>query len=101
VMLLNALVFMPTIALNHTVSYIVLAKKGYDVVRVFPPIRVWGTIGFIVAVWVVDLCGWALAPTQFILSSVASVVMGLYSFTMPACLPPKAAKTASWMSTFG
>src|SRR4030095_2663471 len=101
VMLLNALVFMPTIALNNTVSYIVLGNKGYDVVRVFPPIRVWGTIGFIAAVWTVDLCGWALTPTQFILSSVASVAMGLYCFTMPACLPTKAAKTGSWMSTFG
>jgi len=101
VMLLNALVFMPTIALNNTVSYIVLGKQGYDVVRVFPPIRVWGTVGFIAAVWVVDLCGWALTPTQFILSSASSVIMGLYCFTMPACPPAKTAKTKSWLSTFG
>jgi NHS family xanthosine MFS transporter len=101
VMLLNALVFMPTIALNNTVSYIVLSKKGYDVVKVFPPIRVWGTIGFIAAVWTVDLCGWALTSTQFILSSVASVCMGIYSFTMPACPPSKTAKSTSWLSTFG
>ena len=101
VMLFNALVFMPTIALNNTVSYIVLGRKGFDVVKVFPPIRVWGTVGFIVAVWVVDLCGWALTPTQFILSSVASVCMGLYCFTMPACPPLKTAKSTSWVSTFG
>ena len=101
VMLLNAFVFMPTIALNNTVSYIVLSKKGFDVVKVFPPIRVWGTIGFIAAVWIVDLFGWALTPTQFILSSVASVFMGIYSFTMPACPPSKTARSKSWMSTFG
>jgi NHS family xanthosine MFS transporter len=101
VMLLNALVFMPTIALNNTVSYIVLAGRGFDVVKVFPPIRVWGTIGFIFAVWVVDLCGWALSPTQFILSSVAAVCMGIYSFTMPACPPLKTAKGTSWVSSFG
>ena len=101
VMLLNALVFMPTIALNNTVSYIVLGKKGFDVVKAFPPIRVWGTIGFIAAVWTVDLFGWALTSTQFILSSIASVGMGLYSFTMPACPPLKTAKSKSWLSTFG
>ena len=101
VMLLNALVFMPTIALNNTVSYIVLGKKGFDVVKVFPPIRVWGTIGFIVAVWVVDLFGWALTSSQFVLSAFASVCMGLYSFTMPPCPPSRTAKSKSWMSTFG
>ena len=101
VMLLNALVFMPTIALNNTVSYIVLGRKGFDVEKVFPPIRVWGTVGFIVAVWVVDLCGWALTHTQFILSSVASVCMGIYSFTMPRCAPSKTGKNTSWISTFG
>jgi NHS family xanthosine MFS transporter len=100
VMLLNALVFMPTIALNNTVSYIALQKKGYDVIKVFPPIRVWGTVGFIVAVWVVDLCGWALTANQFLLSSAASVCMGLYSFTMPAC-PPSKTKSTSWASAMG
>src|SRR5262249_7609489 len=76
-------------------------RNGYDIVKVFPPIRVWGTIGFIVAVWVVDLCGWALTPTQFILSAVASLVMSVYCFTMPACKPAKTAKSASWVSSFG
>ncbi|MDF3078628.1 MAG: transporter [Sphingobacteriaceae bacterium] len=101
VMLINALFFMPTIALNNTVSYIALEKNGYDVVKVFPPIRVWGTVGFIVAVWVVDLAGWAFSPMQFILSAVASVAMGLYSFSMPACIPAKSEKQKSWASTFG
>lgn len=101
VMLFNAMVFMPTIALNNTVSYIILEKNDYNIVKVFPPIRVWGTVGFIVAVWVVDLCGWALAPTQFILSAVASLFMSGYCFTMPACKPAKTAKSSSWVSSFG
>lgn len=100
VMLINALFFMPTIALNNTVSYIVLQKKGYDVVKDFPPIRVWGTVGFIVAVWVVDLCGWALTSGQFVLSAIASLCMGIYSFTMPTCVPSKNRST-SWVSNFG
>ncbi|MEO6219948.1 MAG: MFS transporter, partial [Ginsengibacter sp.] len=69
VMLFNAMFFMPTIALNNTVSYITLENKGFDIVKVFPPIRVWGTVGFIVAVWVVDLFGWTLSPNQFIVSA--------------------------------
>ena len=47
VMLLNSMFYMPTIALNNTVSYIIL-KNGFDIVKDFPPIRVWGTVGFIV-----------------------------------------------------
>src|SRR5258705_6284982 len=49
IFLLNAMVYMPTIALANTVSYITLEKKGFDIVKTFPPIRVWGTIGFICA----------------------------------------------------
>jgi NHS family xanthosine MFS transporter len=101
VMLLNALFFMPTIALNNTVSYIVLEQSGFDIVKTFPPIRVWGTVGFIVAVWVVDIFGWTLSPMQFVVSGAASICMALYSFTMPACKPAKTAKSASWVSSFG
>lgn len=49
VMLLNSMLFVPTIALNNTVSYIVLQERKYDIVKDFPPVRVWGTIGFIAA----------------------------------------------------
>ncbi len=101
VMLFNAMFFMPTIALNNTVSYITLEKKGFDIVKVFPPIRVWGTIGFRVAVWVVDLFNWTLTPNQFIVSAVAAVFLAFYSFTMPACEPAKTSKSVSWISSFG
>jgi NHS family xanthosine MFS transporter len=49
IMLLNAMVYMPTIALNNAISYKVLEQRGLDVIQKFPPIRVWGTTGFIVA----------------------------------------------------
>ncbi len=101
VMLLNAMFFMPTIALNNTVSYITLEKKGFDIVKVFPPIRVWGTVGFIVAVWIVDLFNWTLTPNQFIVSTVAALFLSVYSFTMPACQPSKISKAVSWISSFG
>ncbi len=101
VMLFNAMFFMPTIALNNTVSYINLEKRGFDIVKVFPPIRVWGTVGFIVAVWVVDLFNWTLTPNQFIVSAASAVCLAVYSFTMPACKPAKTSKGASWVSSFG
>ncbi len=101
VMFFNSLVFMPTIALNNTVSYIVLENKGFDIVKDFPPIRVWGTVGFICAMWMVDICNWTQSPIQFIVSASASLFMGIYCFTMPACRPTKIAGRISWVSSFG
>jgi NHS family xanthosine MFS transporter len=63
-MLLNSFFFMPTIGLNNTVSYIILEKRGFNIIKDFPPIRVWGTIGFICAMWLVDLLGWNKSPLQ-------------------------------------
>lgn len=101
VMFFNALVFMPTIALNNTVSYIVLENKGFNIVKDFPPIRVWGTVGFICAMWLVDLFDWTQTPIQFLVSGAASLLLGLYCFTMPACKPAGVSKAASWITTFG
>lgn len=101
VMFFNSLVFMPTIALNNTVSYIILENKGFEIVKDFPPIRVWGTVGFIFAMWMVDLFKWTQSPIQFIVSAGASLFMGIYCFTMPQCKPAKVARKVSWVSTFG
>jgi NHS family xanthosine MFS transporter len=101
IMLFNAMAYMPTIALNNTVSYIVLEEKGFKVVKDFPPIRVWGTIGFICAMWLIDLFGWTVSPFQLIFSSAMSLVLGFYAFTMPACPPSKIKKEASLLSTLG
>jgi len=77
------LVYMPTIGLANAVSYSILEDNNYDIVKVFPPIRVWGTIGFIVAMWMIDFLGWTQNANQFLFTAVFSVIMGLYSFTMP------------------
>ncbi len=84
--LLYLMLYMPTISLNYSVSYCLLKKGGYkDVVKEFPPIRVWGTIGFIAAVWITDLMGWGTKNTQFYFSAVSSIILGLYTFTLPDC----------------
>lgn len=101
IMLLNCMAFMPTIALNNTVSYIVLEKKGFDIVRDFPPIRVWGTIGFVVAMWMVDMLGWTKSPMQLYVSGGAGLLLGLYAFTMPACTPVKVEEKKSLASSLG
>jgi NHS family xanthosine MFS transporter len=101
VMLFNSMFYMPTIALNNTVSYIVLEKKGLDIVKDFPPIRVWGTIGFIAAMWIVDIFGWKDNNMQLIFSAGSAVVLGLYAFTMPACPPAGRQKSNSLVSSLG
>jgi MFS transporter, NHS family, xanthosine permease len=101
VMLLNSFVFMPTIALNNTVSYIILEKRGFNIVKDFPPIRVWGTVGFICAMWMVDLFGWNKSPFQLYISAGSALLLGIYSFTMPACIPAKNAHKRSLASSMG
>ncbi|MEN6618681.1 MAG: nucleoside permease [Rikenellaceae bacterium] len=101
IMLLNSMVFMPTIALNNTVSYTVLKQKGLDVVKDFPPIRVWGTVGFIIAMWVVDLCGWSLSPLQLYIGSLTAFFLGIYALTLPKCPPTKTNKKRTLFSALG
>jgi NHS family xanthosine MFS transporter len=89
VMLLAMTFYMPTIALTNTIGYNALKNKGFDVIKDFPPIRVWGTIGFIAAMWVTNLTGNKSTEMMFYFSSIAAVILGIYSFTLPKC-PPQA-----------
>ena len=89
VMLLAMVFYMPTIALANSISYTFLKNNNYDVVKDFPPIRVWGTIGFIVAMWITNLSGNKASEFQFYIAGAAAVLLGLYSFALPACKPQK------------
>ena len=88
-MLVAMLCYMPTIPLSNSVAYTILKNNNYDVVKVFPPIRVWGTIGFIVAMWITNLTGNKASVNMFYISAIASIVLGIYSFTLPQCPPQK------------
>ncbi len=92
--------YMPTIALNNSVNYYLLEKDGKDIVKDFPPIRVWGTIGFILAVWTVDLSGWNLEVGQFYVSAAASLLLGIYAFSMPG-VPPAKSDNQSFIQRLG
>ncbi|QKG80946.1 nucleoside permease [Tenuifilum thalassicum] len=87
VMLVNMIFYMPTIALSITVAYTSMKSQGMDIIKEYPPIRVWGTIGFIVALWFVSLMGFETSPTQFYVASLSSFLLGLYAFTLPKCPP--------------
>lgn len=94
--------YMPTISLSNSIAYTILKNNQYDVVKVFPPIRVWGTIGFIVATWVTNLTGSKANANQFLIAGIAAIVLGIYSFSLPKCPPQKSiSKDASVMEQFG
>ncbi len=83
------LFYMPTISLSNSVAYNILKTNGFDVVKVFPPIRVWGTIGFIAAMWLTNLTGNKASANMFYISAFSAVILGIYSFTLPKCPPQK------------
>lgn len=83
------LCYMPTISLSNSVAYTILKNNNFDVVKVFPPIRVWGTVGFIAAMWLTNLSGNKASANMFYISAVAAIVLGIYSFMLPKCPPQK------------
>lgn len=99
-MLLNLMVYMPTLSLANTVSYNALENNRFDIVKDFPPIRVWGTIGFICAMWAVDLTGFKHSSAQLYVSSISALFLGIYSFTLPKC-PPAKSENKTLLSSFG
>ncbi len=82
---LSVAFYMPTLALSNSVAYNALTRAGMDTVKDFPPIRVFGTIGFILTMWFVDLMGFQANQNQFIVSAALSFVLFLYTFSLPAC----------------
>ncbi len=101
IVFLISMFYMPTIALDNSISYALLERSNYDIVKVFPPIRVWGTIGFILAAWTTDLLGWKVGKEQFLVSAVASLILGIYAFTLPAIPPTDSSEKKSLAQRFG
>lgn len=93
--------YMPTLGLSNSVAYTGLGSAGLDTVKHFPPIRIWGTIGFICAMWCCDLSGFQSTAWQFIQSAIVGVVLGLYAFTMPQCPTNKSNSKKSFVEALG
>ena len=82
---LSVAFYMPTLALSNSVAYNALDKAGLDTVKAFPPIRVFGTIGFICSMWAVDLLGYQPTAAQYAVSGGLGLLLAIYSFTLPKC----------------
>ena len=94
--------YMPTISLSNSVAYTILKNSNFDVVKVFPPIRVWGTIGFIAAMWLTNLTGNKASGNMFYIAAISAVILGIYSFTLPKCEPQKLiSENATIVEKFG
>lgn len=85
VLLVAMCFYMPTIGLNNSIGFNILKKEGKDPTTYFPPIRVWGTVGFIVAMWVTNFFTkeWGLGlsiKVSFVISAIFAFVLSLFSF---------------------
>lgn len=87
VILLNMIFYMPTLSLSITVAYSALKGENKDVVKDYPPIRIWGTIGFIAALWAVSLTHNETSANQFYIAGAVAFALGIYSFSLPKCPP--------------
>ncbi len=114
---LSVAFYMPTLALSNTTAFRILTDKGMDTVKDFPPIRVLGTVGFIATMWFVNCAVWdgnSFSLTlgenankfqytywQFFVSGLLSLVLFLYTFTLPQCKLVKKEHNESLAETFG
>ena len=113
---LSVAFYMPTLALSNTTAFTILKEHGYDTIKSFPSIRVFGTVGFIATMWFVNCAtldngafSFSLAENankfqythlQFLVSGVLSVILFAYCLTLPECkLVPKTSQSLA--ETFG
>ena len=93
--------YMPTLALSNSVAYTALDKAGLDTIKTFPPIRIFGTIGFICSMWMVDLLGLQNTYGQFFACALIGLVYSMYALTLPACPICKSGKNKSLVEALG
>lgn len=96
----SVMFFMPTIGLSLSVAYVAFSRAGADSVSSLPPVRMWGTVGFIVAMLLVDGLGLQAGPEQLLMSAGFGLALALYALTLPAC-PVSRADGASWTERLG
>ena len=116
---LSVAFFMPTIALSNSTAYTILKQNNLDTIKAFPPIRTFGTVGFIVAMLFVNFSGFkdgvfgfnfSSDPTfvsfqsdyfQFFVSGVLGIILFLFSFVLPNCAINKSSEKQSISDAFG
>ena len=98
---LSVAFYMPTLALSNSVAYTALDKAGLDTIRHFPPIRIFGTIGFICSMWAVDILGLQNNYGQFFACAAIGLVFAFYALTLPACPTSKGGQSKSLVEALG
>ncbi len=99
IMLLAMCFYMPTLALSNSIAYSSLTQGKYDLIKAFPPIRVWGTIGFIAAMWITNLTGNKASEYQFYIAAAGSIFLGVYSLlALPKITPQHKTKENASLS---
>lgn len=98
---LSVAFYMPTLALSNSVAFNGLTRAGLDTIKDFPPIRVFGTIGFICTMLMVNFLGFQATPHQFMLSGIISIVLAVYAQTLPACPTNKGGDKKSVVEALG
>lgn len=93
--------YMPTLALSNSVAFNALTASHLDTIKAFPPIRVFGTIGFICTMWMVDLLGFMTNYNQFFVSSGLSLILAVYALTLPNCPVSNSAEKKSVIQMLG
>lgn len=91
---LSVAFFMPTIGLGNSVAFNALTEANLDTIKHFPPIRVFGTVGFICSMLFVNFTQFQTNAYQLITSAVLSFILAAYALTMPACKVKKGQKSS-------
>ena len=98
---LSVAFFMPTIGLANSVAFSGLTKAGLDTVKDFPPIRIFGTIGFICSMLLVDVTGFQYTYSQFFVSAMFSIILCVYALSLPNCPVSKEKKNGGIVEVLG
>ena len=93
--------YMPTLALSNSVAYTSLDEVKLDPVVAFPPIRIFGTIGFICAMLLTDVLGFQHNYMQFFFCAFFGVILAVYSFTLPHCPTSKGSNKKTLVDALG
>ena len=93
--------YMPSLSLSYSVAYTGLRSAGMDIVKDYPPIRVFGTVGFICTMLFTDFMHFQANAGQFLTSGTVSIMLFLYSFTLPKCPLSDKGEKKTFVDAFG
>lgn len=100
-MLINNCFYIPTISLVFSISYRTMKDANMDIVKEYPPLRVFGTLGFASGMWFTSLSGLETSAMQFYISSASSILVAILALTMPKCTPLNETQGNSWATIMG